>query len=144
MPATDMLRAKWFWFAMACVLSWGGWAMLAKLGSVEIPPTTMQFLFILGSLPVCLALLAARRFNLETNAKGIFYAVLSGLLSGVGGLALFAAFHTNGNTAIITASTALYPLITVVLAVTILRERFGVMQVVGLGFAAAAFVLFSF
>jgi transporter family protein len=68
---------------------------------------------------------------------------LNGVLSAVGSLALFAAYHTNGNTAVVTASTALYPMITVLLAVTILREKFGLVQVAGLGFAAIAIVIFS-
>jgi uncharacterized membrane protein len=103
----------------------------------------MQFVFTLGTLPVCVALLIARRFKLEKSPKGIFYGILNGVLSGLGGLTLFAAYHTNGNTSLITASTSLYPVITVVLAVVILRERLGAIQVVGLGFAAAAIVIFS-
>ncbi len=137
------LKSRWFWYSILCVLSWGGWALLSKLGSREIPPETMQFLFTIGTVPVCLALLVARRCQLEKSPKGITYAVLNGVLSAVGGLALFAAYHTNGNTSVITAATALYPMITVVLAVLILRERLNLVQVVGLGFAAVAIVAFS-
>jgi uncharacterized membrane protein len=141
-PAT--LKAKWFWYSILCVLSWGGWALLSKLGSKEIPADTMQFLFTFGALPVALVLLAARRFRLEKSPKGIGFAVLNGVLSGIGGLAFFAAFRSGGNTSVITAATSLYPMITVVLAVTILRERLTWVQVTGLGFAAAAFIIFSF
>ena len=80
---------------------------------------------------------------MEKSPKGISFAILNGVLSGIGGFALFAAYHTNGNTSLITASTSLYPVITVLLAVTILRERFGVIQAIGLGFAAVAIVIFS-
>ncbi len=103
----------------------------------------MQFLFTLGSVPVAIALLILRRFRLEKNAKGIAYGLLNGILSGVGGLALFAAYHTNGNTSVITAASALYPMITVLLAVTFLHEKIGPVQIVGLGFAAAAIIIFS-
>jgi|ERR1700739_647501 len=143
MAFNETLKAKWFWYSALCVISWGGWAFLSKIGSREIPPETMQFLFTIGAIPVCIILLVARRFRLEKSRKGIFYAILNGVLSGLGGLTLFAAYHTNGNTALITASTALYPVITVLLAVTILRERFGVIQIVGLGFATVAIVIFS-
>jgi transporter family protein len=85
----------------------------------------------------------ARRFKLEKSPKGISFAILNGVLSGIGGLALFAAYHTDGNTSLITVSTALYPMLTVLLAVTILRERFGIVQFIGLGFAAVAIVIFS-
>lgn len=143
MVLNDTLKARWFWYSMACVLCWGGWALLSKLGSREIPPETMQFLFTIGTIPVCLALLAARHFKLEKSPKGITYGVLNGVLSGVGGLALFAAYHTNSNTSLVTAATALYPMVTVVLAVLILRERFRFVQAIGLVFAAIAIVIFS-
>jgi transporter family protein len=139
----DTLKARWFWYSMLCVLCWGGWALLSKFGSREIPPETMQFLFTLGSVPIAIALLVARKFKLENSPRGIAFGILNGLLSAIGGLALFAAYHTNGNTAVVTASTALYPVITVVLAVTILREKFGLVQLAGLGFAAVAIVIFS-
>jgi bacterial/archaeal transporter family protein len=143
MALTETLKARWFRYSLLCVLCWGAWAMASKLGSREIPPAPIQFLYTLGSLPIAIALLVARRFRLEKSPKGIAFAILNGVLSAVGSLALFAAYHTNGNTAVITASSALYPMITVVLAITILRERFGVVQGIGLGFAAVAIVIFS-
>lgn len=143
MASKQTWNARWFWYSMICVLCWGGWAMLSKLGSREIPPNTMQFLFTIGTLPVGLALLIGRRGKLERSPRGITYGVLNGVLSGVGGLALFAAYHTNGNTSLITVATALYPMVTVILAVSILRERFGPVQALGLIFAAAAIVIFS-
>jgi bacterial/archaeal transporter family protein len=143
MALRDTFKARWFYYSLLCVLCWGAWALFAKFGSREIPPETMQFLFTLGSVPICIALLVARRFRLEKSGKGIFYAVLNGVLSAIGGLTLFAAYHTNGNTSVITAASALYPMITVVLAITILRESFGMVQAIGLSFAAVAIVIFS-
>lgn len=136
-------NAPWFWYSIICVLCWGAWALFSKLGSREIPPATMQFLFTAGTLPICLGLLIARRGKLEKSPRGITYGVLNGILSGVGGLTLFAAYHTNGNTSLITVATALYPMITVILAVSILRERFRPIQALGLVFAAIAIVIFS-
>ena len=139
----SMWKARWFWYSIICALCWGVWALLSKLGSREIPPNGMQFLFTAGTIPVGLALLMARRGKLEKSPKGIAYGTLNGVLSGLSGLTLFAAYHTGGNTTIITAATALYPMITVVLAITILREPFRPKQVVGLLFAAIAIVIFS-
>lgn len=143
MSLPSALKAKWFWYSILCIVCWGGWTLFGKLGSAEISAPTMQFLFPFGCIPIALAMLWARRFKLEKSPRGIFYGVANGVLSGIGGLALFAAYRTQGNAAVITAATAMYPLITVVLAVTILRERLTWIHVVGLGFAGAAFVLFS-
>jgi bacterial/archaeal transporter family protein len=141
--AAQQRNTRWFWYSMICVLCWGGWALFSKLGSREIPPETMQFLFTMGTVPVCFALLIGRRGKLEKSRRGITYGILNGILSGVGGLTLFAAYHTNANTSMITVATALYPMITVLLAVSILRERFCARQALGLVFAATAIVIFS-
>ena len=136
-------KAKWVWYSVLCVICWGGWAICSKLGSTQIPAKGMQFLFTIGTLPVALALVVARRFKFEKSPRGIFYGVANGVLSGIGGLALFAAYRSGGNTAVITAATSLYPMITVGLAVLILRERINWRQGLGLAFAAIAIVIFS-
>lgn len=141
--AFKTLSRKWFWYSVLCIACWGMWALLAKLGSEEIPPNASQFLFAFGALPVALVLLARRRMKMERDAKGIAYSVANGVLSGVGSWALFAAYRTGGNAAVITTVSAMYPLITVILAISILRERLTRLHVVGLGFAIAAFVIFS-
>lgn len=136
-------RSKWFWYSTLCIACWGTWAILAKLGSEEIPPNASQFLFAFGALPVGLILLARRKMRMEKDAKGIAYSLANGVLSGIGSWALFAAYRTGGNAAVITTVSAMYPLITVILAVSILRERLTRLHVLGLGFAVAAFVIFS-
>ncbi|HXJ91510.1 MAG TPA: DMT family transporter [Terriglobia bacterium] len=136
-------RTKWFWYSVLCILCWGAWALLAKLGSEEIPPNASQFLFAFGALPVAVVLLLRRRMKLERDAPGIAYSVANGVLSGIGTWAVFAAYRTQGNAAIITTVTGMYPLITVVLAVIVLRERLTRLHILGLGFAVVAFVVFS-
>lgn len=143
MSGLGTLKAKWLWYSILCVLCWGGWALLSKLGSTEIPAQSMQILFTLGAVPVAAALLAAKRFRLEKSYRGIFYGVTNGIFSGIGGLALFAAYRTGGNTSVITSATALYPMVTVALAVLILRERLTEKQYLGLAFAAVAIVILS-
>ena len=138
-----VLQTKWFGYSVLSVLCMGGWTLLGKLGTSEIPAPTMQFLYPFGWLPVALACLWVRRFRLERSVRGTLYSVAVGVLGGIGGLAFFAACRTGGNTSAITAATAMYPLITVVLAVLVLHEKLTWVHVVGLAFAAVAFVLFS-
>jgi bacterial/archaeal transporter family protein len=117
--------------------------MASKLGSRDLSAAVMQYLYAWGTVPVGVALLASRRFKMEKSSKGIFYGVANGLLSSLGNLALLAAYRSGGNTAVITTATSLYPMITVVLAIAVLRERLTRMQVMGLAFATAAMVIFS-
>jgi transporter family protein len=144
MQVPAVLKAKWFWYSAISVLCMGGWTLLGKLGTTEINARTMQFLYPFGWVPVAVACLWVRRFKLERSLRGNLYGIAVGVLGGIGGLAFFAACRTGGNTAAITAATAMYPLITVVLAVLILHEKLTWVHMLGLVFAAAAFVLFSF
>ena len=143
MVMPEALRAKWFWYSILCVLCWGAWVLCSKLGSNEISASAMQFLFAFGFIPVALLVLVLKPVKFERSVKGILYSLGNGVLAGIGGLTLFAAYRSGGNTSVITAATALYPLITVVLAILILRERLTWLQIVGLGFAVVAMIVFS-
>src|SRR6478672_16174 len=110
-----VLKAKWFWYSILSVFCMGGWTLLSKLGTNEISAPTMQFLYPFGWLTVALACLWVRRSKLERSDRGAIDRVSIGVLGCVGVLAFFAACRTGGNTSSITAATAMYPLITVVL-----------------------------
>jgi bacterial/archaeal transporter family protein len=138
-----MLRKPWFWYSVLAVFGWGGWAILSKLASSEIPAETLQLLFTFGTVPVAIVLLTARKFKLEPSPSGIAFSIANGIVSGLGTLALFAAFRSGGNTGVISVTTSLYPVISVVLALLILREKLTKVQSAGLVLAAAAIVLFS-
>jgi transporter family protein len=136
-------RTKWFLYSMAAVLSWSCWAFSAKFGSEQLPPNSMQFLGAFGFLLVGFVLLIAMRFRLELNPKGAGYGVASGVLLASGTIALFAAYRTGANTAVITTATGLYPMVTILLAIIFLKERLSRLQLVGVLFAIAAMVIFS-
>ena len=138
-----MFRKPWFWYSVLVVLAWGAWAVLSKLASSEIPAENLQFLFTAGTLRVAVALLVERKLKVEPSAKGILFSVANGVVSAIGILALFAAFRSGGNTGVITVTSSLYPVITVALALLILRERLTRVQTLGLALAAAAIVIFS-
>ena len=133
----------WFWWLLFCFACWGPYALLSKLGSNEISAGGMQVLFTLGSVPIVLAVLARRGFKLEKNRMGIFYGLTAGVFSAAGSLGFFAAFRSGGNASVITTATGMYPVVTVLVALAFLRERLTWVQVVGLGFATAAFFIFS-
>jgi transporter family protein len=143
MALKETLRTRWFWYSISCVVLWGPFMIASKLGSREIPAPTMQFLFTMGSLPILLVLLPVRHFRLEKNVKGIAYGTASGIVAGLGTVALFAAYSTGGNTSVITAVISLYPVVTAIMAVLILREHLTWVQIVGLVFVGVALILFS-
>jgi len=141
--ASITLRRSWFWYSIAASLCWTAWAFTARLGSEEIPPATMQFVSAFGFLLVGLVMVAVRKSQLKNSLRGNSYALISGILLGLGGIALYGAYRAGDNTSVVTATTSLYPVATVLLAVTFLREKLNKLQLLGVCFAVAAIVMLS-
>ena len=133
---------KWLALSFLCIICWGVFGFLAKLGSSRASPKQMQILFTFGmALPTLIALLKLR-MRPEMDWVGITYGVLMGICSGVGGLAYFAAME-SGNASVVGPVTSLYPLLTVVLAFVFLQERINRVQVFGIILALISISILS-
>ncbi len=141
--AREGLGARWFWYSLLTVVGWAAWALLLKLGSLEIPDQPALFLQTLGMLPLALLLLVAGTVRGPQDRKGVAYSLLNGSITGIGILFLLAAYRKGGNTGVVSVSTALYPLVTCALAFVLLRERLSRRQWLGLALSVAAIVLFA-
>ena len=112
-------------------------------GSEEIPPATMQFVSAFGFLLVGVVMVAVQRPQLMQSWRGNSYALISGVLLGLGGIALYGAYRAGDSASVVTATTSLYPVATVLLAVTFLRETLNKLQLLGVCFAVAAILMLS-
>jgi transporter family protein len=137
------LGARWFWYSLLTIAGWAAWALLLKLGSLQIPDAPALFLQTLGMLPLALLLLAAGTVRGRQDRRGVVYSLLNGSITGIGILFLLAAYRAGGNTAVVSVTTALYPLVTCALAFALLRERLTRRQWLGLSLSVAAIVLFA-
>lgn len=133
---------KWLRYAILCIFWWGVFGFLAKLGSDRTSPEQMQILFTVGMLPLVAAAVWSARMKVETDRLGVFYAVLIGVLAGLGGVAYFAAME-HGKASLVGPVTSLFPLLTVILAVTFLKERMNRIQVVGIVLGLIAIAILS-
>ena len=135
--------ARWFWYSLLTIAGWAAWALLLKLGSLDIPDAPALFLQTLGMLPLVLLLFAAGAVRGAQDRRGVIYSLLNGAITGIGILFLLAAYRTGGNTAVVSVTTALYPLVTCALAFACLRERLTGRQGLGLSLSVAAIALFA-
>jgi uncharacterized membrane protein len=110
----------WLRYALLCILWWGVFGFLSKIGSDRASPAQMQILFTAGMLP--LAAGALSRGKIDRDRLGAAYGVLIGMLSGLGGIAYFTAM-ANGKASLVGPVASLFQLLTVLLAVGILKER---------------------
>jgi transporter family protein len=138
----------WLLWSLATIALWGLWGLVSKLASEGVDAYTNQLLYTVGLLPLAAlvwwsARLARDKRGTKAFRWGVFWAFLTGLLGGTGNIAFFQAFVAGGKVSIVTPVTALFPVVTVALAVTFLRERMGKTQVAGLLLAFVAIYLLS-
>jgi transporter family protein len=136
-------RSAWLFYALLCIVWWGVWGFLSKLGSDQISPQQLQILFTIGIIPPTALACAQRGFKVEADRRGAIYGILNGVFSGLGMLAYYAAL-ARGKASVVGPFTALFPLLTIALAFAFLRERINRVQAAGLILALAAIILLSF
>ncbi len=143
-PAKIAGMPRWLFFSLLTILSWGAWGAVSKLASDGVDANTNQIFFTLGLLPLMILVLRPlRRSRRQSTRAGAGWAFFTGILGGTGNIAFFRALYAGGNASIVVPVTALFPLVTVVLAVVFLRERLGRAQKLGLVLALIAIYLLS-
>ena len=142
--ASETIRRRhWLLLCVACLLLWGVWGFLSKMLADAIGAVEAQILFTLGMLPPALfAIRTLHRRALVASSRGVAYALLNGLLTGVGSLCFFKALE-RGPASLISPLIAVYPLVTVGLAIALLRERITALQALGALCAVGGLVLLS-
>jgi bacterial/archaeal transporter family protein len=137
-----MKLPRWLMYALLCMVSWGIWGFVAKLGADKIAPGPLQILATAGTFPLALLAFLQLRMRLEKDVSGITYGILNGVLSGIGLLAYYAA-ASRGKVSVVGPVTSLFPLLTVGLAFLILRERLNAVQMGGVALSLVAIAIFS-
>ncbi len=146
-PLWTMLNKSTFlqvWLAPAllCIFCWGLWGFLVKVVSDSTSPPQQQVLFTLGMLPLAVFMLIRLGLRPDVDKAGVVYGLLNGVFTGLGLLAFYAAMQ-RGKAAVVGPTTTLFPMLTVVLAFVILRERLNRVQLVGVVLAVTAIVILS-
>lgn len=143
-PRTLFGLPRWLAFSLITILVWGAWGAVSKMASEGIDADTNQVFFTIGLVPLILIVWRSPRMRGGSNRRsGIAWAFLTGILGGTGNIAFFHAFVIGGKASIVTPVTALFPVVTVILAITFLHERIGNAQKIGLALALAAIYLLS-
>jgi uncharacterized membrane protein len=137
------MMPAWLFYTFVTVLLWGVWGFESKLLVDRASPYTVQVLYTFGLIvPVAVVLFSPKRFAGQHRGRGFFYAVLTGLLGGVGNIAFFVAL-VKGKASVVVPLTSLSPLVTVLVGVVFLKEKMRWFQYVGLVLALAAIYLLS-
>ncbi len=142
----------WLFWSLVTIVMWGTWGLVSKIASDGVDAFMNQLLFTVGIAPllVFVSWKVNRGGGSEESAekrgrrgRGVFWAFLTGILGGVGNMAYFQAMVKGGKASVVTPATALFPMVTVLLALVFLKERLGRVQWVGLALAFVAIYLLN-
>ncbi len=135
---------RWFLYSLITMLLWGGWGVVSKPVSVMLSPWQVQCLSTIGLLPVLAVMVASRRLGSGPNIRrGFAQAFAAGIISSAGNIACYQALAIGGKAAAVIPLTSLYPLVTIILAMAVLRERLNVVQWAGIAASLAALYFLS-
>jgi transporter family protein len=106
---------NWLVAALMSLLCFGLWGFFCKLAILTIDPKSALVFQSLGAAIVGLLVFTLLHFKPEIEAKGVAFAILAGMSTGLGCLFFFIAADKGKVTTVVTL-TALYPIITILLA----------------------------
>lgn len=138
----------WLLWSLVTIVLWGTWGLVSKIASTGVDEYVNQLLYTAGLLPLMVFVAWTVHRNKaaekrEGRSAGVFWAFLTGILGGVGNIAFFEAMVKGGDASVVAPVTALFPMVTVLLALVFLKERLGRIQWLGLGLAFVAIYLLS-
>lgn len=135
---------KWLFYSLISVVIWAVWAIIPKATSDKMSPAVMQVILTIGLIPVASSLAFTKRLTSGRRVGwGICYAFATGLCGCLGNVAVLVALKYGGEASTIYPLTGMYPLVTVVVARLVLKERPNRVQALGIAFALVALYLFS-
>jgi drug/metabolite transporter (DMT)-like permease len=134
----------WLRYSMLSMLAYGVWGAVSSLASHNVSPLTLQIVSTLGLFPVALVLLFSKNiYQGADRRRGILLAMATGVIGGTGNLTLYQALRMGGEASVVFPLTGMYPLVTLILARLLLKERLNRVQGVGIALALVAIYLFS-
>lgn len=130
----------WILPTFGAFVVWGLWSFIPKITVRYISPKSAVVYEVLGGMLVALMVLYSVNFQPDMHPRGVALGIATGLLGFLGALFfLFAVSH--GPVSLIVSVSALYPVISILLAIVILHEPITFKQGVGIIFALTAMFL---
>jgi drug/metabolite transporter (DMT)-like permease len=138
--STDELGRRSLGLAAAAAISFGAWYVLLDLAARGGDPLWALVFSRAGSSVIAAAVVAARGFDRSTVP--VLVVGLAGLFD-VGGNALYVLAREHMHLGLAAALVGIYPIVTVLLARVVIRERLSGLGVLGVAFALLGIVLIS-
>ena len=133
----------WIVYSCLVIMLWGVVGLFQKLGTNRVSAHSLMVWLTLGYV-VLIPILLFRTALTGLDPLTILIGVLGGLTNGLGAWYLFASLEAGAKASIAVPLTALNPLLTIILALSFLRERLAPLQWGGIVMALVAGVMISY
>ena len=133
----------WLGYAVIAIILWGIVGLLQKLGTNNVSSRELMVWLMIGFV-LLLPLLWPEVGISQLNFRPLFFGLIGGLANGLGSWELFRCLEKGAKASIAIPLTALYPLLTTVLAILVLKESLTPLEWVGVILAIVAGGLLSY
>ena len=132
----------WILPTLGAVTLWGLWAFIPKITMKYINPKSAMVYEVLGAILIAIVVLYFLNFRPNIHPNGLALAITTGIVGSLGVLCFLTAV-SKGPVSLVATLSALYPVISIILATILLKETMTVKQVVGIVFALIAIILIT-
>jgi uncharacterized membrane protein len=135
-------KRVWVLFTILAALSWALWGILTKFISANLSPFSYQILFTFGML-LSFPFVIKRCKRDEINIKGIVIGLCASLLAIIGNISVYKSFMAGGQASVVLPLTNLYPLITILIALLVFKEKLHILNGIGILIVLPAIIILS-
>lgn len=122
------------------ILAWGIGSFFYKIANDNIHPIMVSAIVTTVYIILTPLSFLVVKFPKDLNVSGVTFSVLGGLSMAAGSLAYFFALK-KGGAGEITTVTALYPALTLLMSMLLLKETISLRQGIGVALALISFIL---
>jgi transporter family protein len=139
---TSETKPRWMMYSFLSMLAWGLWAYLPKLALQSLTPDNVIFYESVGNLFPAIVIFIYLRGRIEFSRPGLATVCMSSFMTAGSILAyLYALKH--GQVGVVVTLTGMYPVITILMAWAILKEKISRRQCFAIGLAMVAIYLLA-
>jgi transporter family protein len=137
------LMNGWLGYALIAIVLWGIVGLLQKMGTNNVSSRELMVWLMIG-FALLLPLLWLKEGIGQLNVRTLSFGLVGGLANGLGSWELFRCLEKGAKVSVAIPLTALYPLLTAVLAILVLKERLTPVEWIGVILALLAGGLLSY
>jgi transporter family protein len=131
---------EWLLPTLGTITFMGLWSFVPKITTKYLNPTSATIYEAIGGLLLGLLLLLLMNSRLEVHPKGIALAIATGVIGFMGAFCFLSAM-AKGSVAIVSTLSALYPVVSIFLAMVFLHETVSLRQGLGIALALLSIIL---